>query len=236
MVVDTTADAPVGAQHQLLDIVVRDEIRRQIIAGELTPGARLIETSIAAELGVSRGPVRAAIRQLELEGFVVVSPRRGASVATVSIEEALDCYEVRAVVEELAARLAATRRTDEDLERMRDVLASGQDSLDNQRWDQLSALNNDFHVALAMASGNDELVWLMRQYSKRIAWMFSRSAQRRGAQAWNEHAAIVDAVEARDPESASALAQSHIEASRAQFVLSTPVAADTTPPASLPGA
>lgn len=234
MVLEGTADPPVGAQHQLLDIVVRDEIRRQIIAGEIPPGARLIETSIAEELGVSRGPVRAAIRQLELEGFVTVSPRRGASVATVSMAEALDCYEVRAVVEELSASLAATRRTSEDLERMRGVLADGQECLDRQRWDQLSALNNDFHVALATASGNSELVWLMKQYSKRIAWMFSRSAQRRGAQAWIEHTAIVEAVANRDSHLASHLAADHIAASQAQFVLSTPIAADTTPPTPLP--
>lgn len=231
MTVETDAERPIGVLYQPLDVVVRDELRRRIISGELAPGARLIETAIANDLGVSRGPVRAAIRQLELEGFVALSPRRGASVATVSVAEALECYEVRAAVESLAASRAAIRRSDDDLKRMHAVLRAGQESLDAGRWEELSQLNNDFHVALAMASGNNELVLLMRQYSKRIAWMFSRSAQRRGAQAWREHAQIVTAVADRDETAAASLASTHIAASRAQFVLSTPVATDPTPPA-----
>jgi DNA-binding GntR family transcriptional regulator len=236
MAVEIDAVRPIGALHQPLDVVVRDELRRRIVSGQLAPGARLIETAIANDLGVSRGPVRSAIRQLELEGFVVLSPRRGASVATVSVAEALECYEVRSAVEGLAATRAAMRRSDVDIERMRAVLRAGQASLDEGRWEELSQLNNDFHVALAMASGNNELVWLMRQYSKRIAWMFSRSAQRRGAQAWREHAAIVQAVADRDEIAAATLATEHITASREQFVLSTPVAADpSTPAATAPG-
>lgn len=235
MTVEADGEGHIGALYQPLDVVVRDELRRRIISGQLVPGARLIETAIADELGVSRGPVRSAIRQLELEGFVVLSPRRGASVATISVAEALECYEVRAAVEGLAASRAAIRRSDDDLERLRGVLRAGQESLDQGRWEELSQLNNDFHVALAKASGNNELVWLMRQYSKRIAWMFSRSAQRRGAQAWREHAAIVEAVEGRDEVTAATLATDHIAASRAQFVLSTHVVADTTTPtASVP--
>ena len=236
MAVEADGNRPIGVLYQPLDVVVRDELRRRIISGQLPPGARLIETSIADDLGVSRGPVRAAIRQLELEGFVVLSPRRGASVATISVADALECYEVRSVVEGLAASRAAVRRSDGDLERMYAVLRAGQESLDHGRWEELSQLNNDFHVALAMASGNNELVWLMRQYSKRIAWMFSRSAQRRGAQAWREHAAIVAAVADRDETAAASLATEHIAASRAQFVLSTPVATDPiTPAAAVPG-
>jgi DNA-binding GntR family transcriptional regulator len=236
MAVDIDAEPPIGALYQPLDVVVRDELRRRIINGQLPPGARLVETTIANELGVSRGPVRSAIRQLELEGFVVLSPRRGASVATISVAEALECYEVRAAVESLAAGRAAIRRNDDDLARLHAVLRAGQESLDQGRWEELSQLNNDFHVALAMASGNNELVWLMRQYSKRIAWMFARSAQRRGAQAWREHAAIVAAVGDRDEVVAAELASDHIAASRAQFVLSTPVAVDSsTPAATAPG-
>jgi DNA-binding GntR family transcriptional regulator len=236
MAVETDGDRPIGVLYQPLDVVVRDELRRRIISGELMPGARLIETTIADDLGVSRGPVRAAIRQLELEGFVVLSPRRGASVATITVADALECYEVRGAVEGLAASRAAVRRTDDDLQRMHAVLRAGQESLNQGRWEELSQLNNDFHVALAMASGNNELVWLMRQYSKRIAWMFSRSAQRRGAQAWREHAAIVAAVADRDEVAAASLAGEHIAASRAQFVLSTPVATDpSTPAATAPG-
>jgi DNA-binding GntR family transcriptional regulator len=229
-----TATERIGSRHRSLDGVVHDEIRRRILAGELAPGARLVELSIAADLGVSRGPVRAAIRQLEAEGFVVVSPRRGASVATTTAAEALECYEIRTVLEDLSARLAATRRSDADIARMRAILREGQDCIDTGRWDDLGKLNNDFHVALAAASGNSQLVLLMKQYSQRIAWMFSRSAETRGERAWLEHTEIVDAVERRDAGDAAARANAHIESSRRQFVLSTPIAANVPLPDAAP--
>jgi DNA-binding GntR family transcriptional regulator len=217
------AARPVGAQHRSLDEVVRDELQAQIISGHIPPGARLVESSIAEGLGVSRGPVRAAIRQLELEGFVVVSPRRGASVAVTTPAEALACYEVRTVLEALAAELACVRRTDSDIATMREILQRGEALLASGRWDKLSLLNNEFHGALAVASGNSQLVLLMRQYSKRIAWMFNRALDRRGARAWEEHALIVDAVEQRDAPLAVARARAHIQSSREQFLLATPV-------------
>lgn len=229
-----TSAEPLGSSHRSLDGVVRDEIRRRILTGVYAPGLRLVELSIAAELGVSRGPVRAAIRQMEAEGFVVISPRRGASVASTTVAEALECYEVRTVLEELSARLAAMRRSEADIARMTDILREGRDCIQSSRWDELGRLNNDFHVALATASGNNQLVLLMKQYSQRIAWMFSRSAETRGERAWEEHAIIVDAVQRRDAEFASKHAKDHIEASRRQFVLATPISADATPVDAVP--
>jgi DNA-binding GntR family transcriptional regulator len=210
---------PIGRQHQTLEAMVCDELRKWIITGRLAPGTRLVEISIAEELGVSRGPVREAIRTLDREGFVVISPRRGASVADVSVAEALECYEVRIVLEGLAARLAAERRSDGDLDAMRRVLDTGEEMLTSDRWDVLANLNNEFHVALAKASGNGQLVDLMTQYAKRIAWMFARSAEQRGPAAWVEHTGIVDAIERRDADAAEAKARRHIERSREQFLI-----------------
>jgi DNA-binding GntR family transcriptional regulator len=221
---------PIGRQHQTLEAMVCDELRKWIITGRLAPGTRLVEISIAEELGVSRGPVREAIRTLDREGFVVISPRRGASVADVSVAEALECYEVRIVLEGLAARLAAERRSDGDLEAMRRVLETGEEMLSSDRWDVLANLNNEFHVALAKASGNGQLVDLMTQYAKRIAWMFARSAEQRGPAAWVEHTGIVDAIERRDADTAEAKARRHIERSREQFLIAIagPVRVETS--------
>ncbi len=210
---------PLGQQHQTLEAMVCEELRKQIILGQRAPGTRLVESSIAEELGVSRGPVREAIRTLDREGFVAISPRRGATVADVSVAEALECYEVRIVLEGLAARLAAERRTDADLAEIRLVLTTGQELLDADRWDALANLNNELHVALAKASGNRQLVDLMSQYAKRIAWMFARSAPQRGHAAWVEHAGIVDAIERRDGDGAEEKARRHIERSREQFLV-----------------
>ena len=209
----------IGQQHRTLEVVVCDELRKWIITGRLEPGTRLVESAIAEELGVSRGPVREAIRQLDREGFVVLSPRRGASVADVSVTEALDCYDIRIALESVAAVLAAQRRTDEELDRMREVLARGDEMLAADRWDVLAQLNNDFHVTLAEASKNRQLVDLMGHYAKRIAWMFAQSAEQRGAAAWAEHAGIVDAIEAGDTEAAAASARQHIERSREQYMV-----------------
>jgi len=209
----------IGQQHRTLEVVVCDELRKWIITGRVEPGTRLVESVIAAELGVSRGPVREAIRRLDREGFVVLSPRRGASVAHVSVAEALDCYDIRIALEEVAARLAAQRRDASEVERMRSVLAEGNEMLAADRWDALAQLNNDFHVVLAEASKNRQLVDLMGHYAKRIAWMFAQSAEQRGPAAWAEHAEIVEAVEAGDAVRAAGLAREHVEHSREHYLI-----------------
>lgn len=211
---------PIGAAHKPLNAVVCDELRMWIISGRLAPGSRLVEVALAEELGVSRGPIREAIRQLNREGFVELTPRRGATVASVTESEALECYEVRIALEGVAANLAATRRTDADIDELEEVLHDGERLLVAGRWDALAQMNNDFHEALARASYNNELLVLMGQYSKRIAWIFSRSAEQRGAAAWAEHAAIVAAVRDGDSTRAEELARSHIDASRRQFLVS----------------
>ena len=96
--------------------VVFDSLREAIINGTLRPGERMMEIQMAEELGVSRTPVREAIRKLELEGFVVMLPRKGAYVAGISLKDIADVFEVRASLEALASGLAAERITGEELE------------------------------------------------------------------------------------------------------------------------
>ena len=97
-------------------------IRQAIIDGTFSPGERLMEIQMADEMGVSRTPVREAIRKLELEGFVVMIPRRGTYVADISIRDINEIYEIRACLDELAAGLAAERITDEELETLNRLL------------------------------------------------------------------------------------------------------------------
>lgn len=109
--------------HRTLREVVADEIREMIRRGDLRPGERLLEDRLAEQLGVSRNPVREAIRALENTGLVEVIPRRGAHVATLDPERAVKLLELRSVLEAFAAQLAAQRRTAEQLEEIRAVLA-----------------------------------------------------------------------------------------------------------------
>src|SRR3569833_1070557 len=100
------ADNTLGAQHLPLRDVVTAELRRLILQGELLPGERLVEDRLAERLGVSRNPVREAIRVLAAEGFVEVTPRRGAAVSRLSPEEAEELFDVRMALEGLSARLS----------------------------------------------------------------------------------------------------------------------------------
>ena len=94
--------------------IVFEALREAIIAGQLRPGERLMEVQIADELGVSRTPVREAIRKLELEGFVIMVPRKGAYVSDISIKDITDVFEIRRALEGLAVELAARRMTEDE--------------------------------------------------------------------------------------------------------------------------
>ncbi len=210
--------ADLGERHRSLEEMVADELRNQILTGTRPSGSRLVPGDIAEVLGVSRGPVRAAIQKLSAEGLVVVTPRRGATVAQVTVKEALDCYEVRAALEGVAAERAAECATVQQLDVIADVISEARLMVAQQRWFELAELNNRFHESLARASNNGELVVMMRHYAVRIAWIFSQSAQQRGSAAWDEHEAILDAVRRRRTRQASELSRAHIAASREKFL------------------
>ncbi|MCW2500598.1 MAG: hypothetical protein JWN87_2274 [Frankiales bacterium] len=210
-------DNLLGHRHRTLEALVCDELRNRIVSGVLPPGLRLVESTLAEELAVSRAPVREAIRQLEHEGFVTISPRRGAAVAELSAEAALDCYEIRSALEVVAAKRAAQRRTPADVARLRQILAMGNELVAAGRWADLVKANTDFHEAIADAAGNAELTALLAQYSRRITWIFSRTAVHAGADAWAEHAAMATAIEQGDQARAEELTLQHLSRSQARF-------------------
>ena len=108
--------------YQPLREVVCETLRDAIRKGVLKPGERLMEIQLAEELGVSRTPVREAIRKLELEGYVIMMPRRGTYVANLSIRDVNEVFEIRTSLDSLASGLAAERITDEELERLQRLL------------------------------------------------------------------------------------------------------------------
>lgn len=139
-------------------------------------------------------------------------------MAQVSVKEALDCYEVRAALEGVAAQRAAEYATDQQLATIAEVIGQARAMVAQQRWFDLADLNNRFHESLARASNNGELVVMMRHYAVRIAWIFSQSAEQRGSAAWDEHESILEAVRSRNGEQAGALSRAHIAASREKFL------------------
>lgn len=190
--------------------------------GTLPPGTRLVESTLAEQLGVSRGPVREASRQLEREGLVEILPRRGAYVASVTLTQALDSFAIRIGLEGVAAELAAERRTDEDLDRMQAIIQAGVEALTAEAWSQLTDANKEFHQAIAQASANAELLRLRVHHDRRFTWLFYRSFyEPRGEEAWSEHQQLLDAIEAGDPVRSSEIATSHVRRSRDIFLATT---------------
>ncbi len=193
--------------------VVFDTLREAIISGVLRPGERLMESQLAGELGVSRTPVREAIRKLELEGFVVMVPRKGAYVAGISLKDIVDVFEVRAALEALATSLAAERITDEELEELERILVRKAELIDQQEIKLFIESDIEFHANLYRASRNDRLIQILSNLQDEIHRFRSVSLAHPGRmrEALDEHRKVVEALGDRDIARAEALAWEHIE-------------------------
>ncbi|MEA2825932.1 MAG: hypothetical protein QOG43_371 [Actinomycetota bacterium] len=200
--------------REKLPVSVTDAVRRAIVTGRYRPGARLTEDRLAVEYGVSRVPVREALRSLEAEGFVRIAPYLGTYVAELSDVEAEDLLEVRAAIEVLAARRAAARRTPEQLAELRRILAIAGPALDGGDYDRLVDLNGRFHLLVAHASGNSSLHQLVGQLRAKIEWVYAADVRDRAPASWLEHARILTALEGADAEEAARLTESHIHHAR----------------------
>ncbi|MGA4846260.1 GntR family transcriptional regulator [Streptomyces sp. G5(2025)] len=186
-------------------------IRDDIVAGVYERGGRLTEELLARRYGVSRVPVREALRTLEAEGFVVTRRHAGACVAEPTEQEAADLLELRTVLEPLAAARAAQRRTDAHLKVLRGLVRLGQERARKGQGEDLRSLGGWFHETLAQASGSPGLVTLLGQLRHKLAWMYVVGPPAAPAASWSEHAAIVDAVARGDAERARALTAGHAE-------------------------
>ncbi len=190
--------------------IVLEALREAIVSGVLEPGERLMEIQLAEEMGVSRTPVREAIRKLELEGFVVMIPRKGAYVAGVSHKDVKDVFEIRAALEGLAAGLAAEKITDEEIEELERVLYYEKEP---DTLEEMVQSDTDFHALLYRASRNERLIGILANLREQIQRFRTTSlaVPGRTKYAIQEHRSIVDAVARHDVEEAQKLATAHIE-------------------------
>ena len=191
---------------------VHAALREQILSGELERGSRLPQETLAAEFGVSRTPLREALRRLAAEGLVTLQPNYGATVSQLDFGDMRDAWTARLVIEPPAARMGAERRPEAELDRM-------QAAIDHQRavGDPAASLdaNRDFHLALVAASGNPhlihlaELLWVARIS---VAIYTAQAAQVGGTAAWSdEHDGILGAMRAGDGDAAERLTREHIK-------------------------
>lgn len=194
-----------SARQAIIDVV-----RRGILDGTYKAGERLVEDRLAQELGVSRIPVREALRGLASEGLVEIAPHRGATVAAVSRELATEMIEVRAALEGLNAGLAARRHSPDIVAALQAVLAKGNAVASRATAAELTELNGRFHDLLAQAAGNSVLGDMVRGLRDRTARLFVGMSSGRARETWEEHSGILRAVVAGDEELASLLAKRHV--------------------------
>lgn len=196
--------------------IVRETLRDAILEGELAPSTRLREEELAREFGVSRTPVREALQQLGVEGFIEVSPHHGAIVATLTVEDILAIYVVREVLEGVSARLAARRATAEQVEQLLATVEEMEAQIDSASPAQLADLNLRFHAELRRAAANRYLDRFLSQieHAVRRFGQTTYAAPGRKESSIAEHRAIVEAVSARDPERAEAVAIEHMREAR----------------------
>lgn len=200
----------IGDAHRTLREVVADEIRDMIRRGELQPGERLLEDRLAEELGVSRNPVREAIRALENTGLVEVTPRRGAHVAKLDPVRAVELLELRSVLEAFAAQLAAQRRTPQQLADIRDILEDGRRATASSDVVRAASAHRRFHLAIEQAAGNSYLGPAVEPLRAQTELVFSLLVDRRGLVGWSEHVDILTAIEAGDAEGAQRATRRHM--------------------------
>jgi DNA-binding GntR family transcriptional regulator len=220
----------IGGDHLALRDQVLAELRRRIVDGDYAQGERLTENRLADDFGVSRNPVREALRVVETEGFVQILPRRGAVVATLDEMAIRDLFAVREQLETLAAGLAAERATLEDIARLRDLLAQASAATDAKDFDRVAELNSELHLAVIDISGNRWLASLSAAMYHHVHWVFRLGAAQRAPHSWEEHIRVVDAIAAGNRVAASDAARMHVEAA-ARAALAIP-SAEGTPEAS----
>ncbi len=189
---------------------VVDRLRQAIISGELAAGERLVEYSIAEQFGVSRVPVREALRQLESEGFVTSERYRGATVSSTSIRDTIELMQVRRGLEVLAARQAAELRGGSLADALRSVVERGREAGRRHQVELLPPLIMEFHELVAKASGNHQLEQMLDRVLQRIAWGFELDIEDRIDSSWADHAAIATAILSGSPVQAGYLMDEHI--------------------------
>lgn len=206
-----------GDQHASLFTIVTDALRRKILDGEYEQGDRLVEGRISEQLGVSRIPVREALRALASEGLVRIEPRRGATVASVSSQLAEDLVEVRATLESLNARLSAQRRDDAMVERLRKLIDTGRRAAAGNDVDGLVSANAQVHDLIAIGAGNEVLADMTRSLRDRTALLFAPINRGRAFDNWADHSQILEALVAGDGELAALLAARHVHKAAAAY-------------------
>lgn len=200
-------------QEQSLGSQIFNKIREDILSGNYAQGEELKEATLGKKLGVSRTPVREALRQLELEGLVEIIPNRGARVTGISEKDIADIYVIRSRLEGLAARWAAEHISGEEIAELEEVILLSEFHLKKSQKDQMVRLDGRFHEIMYRAAGSRMLEHVLTDfhYYVKMARFTSVKTKNRAEESVREHKAILEAVKNRDSALAEKLANEHIQ-------------------------
>ncbi len=218
-----------GTGGPMRDLVV-DELRREITQGALLPGERLTEWNVASRLGVSRGPVREGLRELEREGLILTYPYRGAVVMGMSDDELLGLLlPIRLTIERFAAVAAFANFTDETIEQLEAVIADMREAAAAKDTDRLTEADLAFHRCMIEVGGHGHALQLWQSIHPRIQAQLHRIGRGRRSsldRIPDEHQMLLDVFRARDEEQMAAALEQHILHDARQFMPHADVPSD----------
>ena len=193
--------------------VVFNTLREAILKGELKPGERLMELQLAAKLGVSRTPIREAIRMLEQEGLAVTIPRKGAEVAKMTEKDMEDVLQIRDALDELAASIACEQMTKEQLDTLTETMHEFEESTKSKDLKKIAAADVQFHDIIYQATGNPKLVNMLnnlreQMYRYRVEYLKREEAH---PQLIAEHAEIIEYISKGEKKAATDVMCKHID-------------------------
>jgi len=215
----TTLETP--ADQTPIKHAIAAALRKAIITGELEPGEKLSEARLAERFGVSRTPVREALKELEGEDLVTVERRRGTFVTRLTRSEVMDLYDVREAIEGMAARLCAERATAATLKRIDKVMARLKKAVAAEDGDAWLTIDSDFHELVFAGAANERLtdqyrLLVQHMHRERLGYLVTRRSGRL-ERAYAEHEAIVRALNNRSPDGAESAMRRHVQRGRVEL-------------------
>jgi DNA-binding GntR family transcriptional regulator len=209
--------ASAGLQERVLD-----ELRQAIVGGEYTPGMALSEVALAQAFGISRTPVREAIKQLQVEGLVKVVPRVGTFVAEASRRDVVELFELKEVLEGLAARLLAMRGRVAEVDRLVESLRESEAAVSGGEAERYAGLVHEFHGVIVEGADNANLASHYRTLMNQLAYhrlvLTSLSRPGRPDRSVAEHRTVLERILAKDPHGAEAAMRDHVRASHRELM------------------
>lgn len=206
--------------HRPLREIVYEELKRQILVGEIAPGTRMMEVELAEVMGVSRTPVREAIRKLEKEGLVTIEPRKGAYASNISIKDMVDVLEVRQGLEGMAAAIASGRITQQQKEELLSIVDKYKAAVEEANIEEIIKYDEAFHSQIISISGNKTLMQvfsIVQELALRFRYIYYDDFNRYESMP-KEHQLIEEAIMSGNADKARVAAGDHVSKLK-EFIL-----------------